>query len=313
MSKMAKRAVKEYVSMPVDAKLLLLHQLKNHDVLLFLYAQGVDKYPAYSSFIKTGLENNELCFYAYEAQEHKWHPEAVFKKYIDSQQLHLLPLESERNPVPKLESKLELLYERARAKKNSLRALIDFGAGISSNNAEQIISCEQKIVKKSKEFPFIGVTALSIGALEHDKMISMLSMHEKTAVFTPYEVGIALNFSARRKLKEVPVELVPLEPVEQFVKNNLENIVLFLLQEQPLCGYDLIKTISQRYHVFLSQGTVYPLLYSLTEQGLLEAKQEIKAKIYSPTEEGSKIIKSRLDEFRKAHEYMLGLLGKGGK
>ncbi|MEW6070094.1 MAG: PadR family transcriptional regulator [Candidatus Thermoplasmatota archaeon] len=307
---MARVATREYVSVPINAKTLLLQELKKGDVLLFLYQQGVDKYPAYNSFIKTGLENNQLCFYAYEAQEHKWHPEIVFKKYIDTQQLHLLPLESKRNPILQLESKLKLLYQRAKAKRNTLRALIDFGNTITSHNADDIISWERKMIEKSKKFSSIGVNAMNIDSLSHDKIGEVLKLHEKAAVFTPYEVGIMLNFSARRKFREIPVELVSLEPVEQFVKNNLENIVLFLLQEKPLCGYDIIKTISQRYHIFLSQGTVYPLLYSLTQQRLLVSKQELKAKVYYPTAEGIKIIQNRLNEFRKAHEYMLSLFGK---
>ena len=40
----------------------------------------------------------------------------------------------------------------------------------------------------------------------------------------------------------------------------------------PMCGYDIIKTIFIEYKVFLSQGTVYPILYSLVEQGLLYAE-----------------------------------------
>lgn len=305
---MAELIAKEYLSMLIDAKTLLLHKLKKGDVLLFLYVQGVDKYPTYSSFIKTGLEKEELCFYAYDTKDHKWHPEIVFKKYIDSEQLHLLPL-GPRDSIPKIENKLKSLYNRVKAKHNTLRALIDFGGALHSSNEADIISCERKIIKKSKDLQFIGLTALQLGSLSYDKITELLSMHEKTAIFTPYDVGITLNFSAERKLKEIPLELVSLEHVEQFVKNNLENIVLFLLQDQSLCGYDLIKTISQRYHILLSQGTVYPLLYTLTRQGVLEVKQELKAKVYYLTEEGRKTACRRLEEFRKVHGYMLGLLG----
>ncbi|MEW5759326.1 MAG: PadR family transcriptional regulator [Candidatus Thermoplasmatota archaeon] len=310
---MANRAgkEKEYVSMPINGKLLLLHQLKKGDVLLFLYGRKIDRYPTYNSFIKTGLENNELCFYAYDVQEHRWHPELVFKKYIDFQQFQLLPLEHE--PISKLDSKLKLMYGHAKSKNNSLRLLIDFGRTIDSAKIDDIISYDKEIIKKSKEFSSICVTALDIDSLSYDKLSCILKLHDKIAFFTPQDVGMALTFSGVREVEEVPIELMSLESVESFVKKNLETIVLSILQERPLCGYDLIKTILNQYHVFLSQGTVYPLLYSLTQQGLLETRQETKAKVYSPTVEGGKIIQNKLEEFRRVHEFMLSSFEKRSK
>lgn len=64
---------------------------------------------------------------------------------------------------------------------------------------------------------------------------------------------------------EVPdlpsTEAIPRIALERFVKKHLETLVLSLLPRSPMCGYDLIRTIYQKYHTFLSQGTVYPLLY----------------------------------------------------
>jgi len=103
--------------------------------------------------------------------------------------------------------------------------------------------------------------------------------------------------------------------VEDIVKNHLEIIILSMLSERPMCGYDLIKEIFAKYNVFLSQGTVYPFLYSLKEEGILKAeflKGDMRTKIYSVTQEGKQIIEKRVYEFIEVTEYFLNSIRKIG-
>ena len=97
---------------------------------------------------------------------------------------------------------------------------------------------------------------------------------------------------------------------EKFVKQNLERIVLSLLEQQPLCGYDIIKIIFQRFNIPVSHGRVYPLLYSLENRGIL--KSEIgkggRIKVYLITERGAEFIKSKSDEFAEIRKH-LGITG----
>ncbi|MDI6903295.1 MAG: PadR family transcriptional regulator, partial [Methanocellales archaeon] len=137
-------------------------------------------------------------------------------------------------------------------------------------------------------------------------MDALIGLHERMVISTPNESTVVLpNFSLANKFDGNPsIDTISQEAMEQSVRKNLENIALSILQKEPMCGYDIIKTISHQYHVFLSQATVYPLLYSLEEQGLLETENDGRAKIYAPTERGKKIIENRLDEFTKAQEYL---------
>lgn len=75
------------------------------------------------------------------------------------------------------------------------------------------------------------------------------------------------------------------EDKEQQVLENIREIVVSMLREQPMCGYDLIKAVYQRYDVVVSQGRVYPLLYSLEMRGVLrsELKGNTQTKVYSVT------------------------------
>lgn len=98
---------------------------------------------------------------------------------------------------------------------------------------------------------------------------------------------------------------------ENIVKSNIEIVVLSMLSERPMSGYDIIKEIFSKYNVFLSQGTVYPLLYSLKDNGILQAefrKGDMRTKIYRPTVEGAEIIENKIDGFIKTNERVLSLI-----
>ena len=97
-----------------------------------------------------------------------------------------------------------------------------------------------------------------------------------------------------------------LEVDEKFIKQNLERIVLTLLEHKPLCGYDIIKTIFQRFNIPVSHGRVYPLLYSLEGRGILKSEVQMGARVrvYSITERGTELIKSEAAEFAKVRKYL---------
>jgi PadR family transcriptional regulator PadR len=104
--------------------------------------------------------------------------------------------------------------------------------------------------------------------------------------------------------------------IKDIVKNHMDIIILGMLSDRPMCGYDLIKEILAKYDVLLSQGTVYPLLYSLKEEGLIQAefkKGNMRSKIYYITPEAEKIIEKRISEFIKANTIFLNSIQNNGK
>jgi|YelNatPaOPRAMG01_1025707.scaffolds.fasta_scaffold58152_2 DNA-binding PadR family transcriptional regulator len=56
---------------------------------------------------------------------------------------------------------------------------------------------------------------------------------------------------------------------ERIVKNILDLIILKLLDERPRWGYELNIEVKDRFNVYLSAGTLYPLLHSLEDRGLV--------------------------------------------
>jgi len=74
------------------------------------------------------------------------------------------------------------------------------------------------------------------------------------------------------------------------VKNNLDLIVLKLLRSRPQWGYEVNIAIRDRYRVYLSAGTLYPLLHSLESDGYIQGEWEADKRrgrrIYKITDSG---------------------------
>ncbi len=82
---------------------------------------------------------------------------------------------------------------------------------------------------------------------------------------------------------------------ERIVKNHLDLIVLKLLREKPRWGYEINLAVRDILEVYLSAGTLYPLLHSLEDEGYVEGLWEAKKgrgrRIYKITGRGEEFLK----------------------
>jgi len=82
---------------------------------------------------------------------------------------------------------------------------------------------------------------------------------------------------------------------KRFIRQSLDVMILGLLKQQPMSGFEIIKFVHERFGILLSAGTVYPLLHFLKEEGLLNTIKEGKSIKY-------KIInKRRVDKILNEH------------
>ncbi len=306
--------LKQKMSFPVDGKAIIFNELKKGDDILFLYGQNIKKEPAFFSFIKSGVDNDEFCLYAFGSEINKTNLES-------NDNLKLLPINSV--PIKVFFNNLDSML----CSQKPVRILIDFGGMANKNNIEDIIYCEELIRDKIKESSqkwsrirykkglksnsIIALTAFDIGSLENETIKKLMGLHKKVVFSTENESMTLLpNFSTANPVGNGYLDSVPFEAMEKIVKASLEMIILSHISEKPACGFDIIKAISQQYHVFLSQGTVYPMLYSLEKRGILKARNSSKAKVYDITADGREIVEKKLADFLKAQEHLFGMLSK---
>jgi DNA-binding PadR family transcriptional regulator len=91
---------------------------------------------------------------------------------------------------------------------------------------------------------------------------------------------------------------------------DLRLVALYLIEQQPRHGYDLIKAVEEHSKGFYSPspGIVYPALTYLEEAGYVTSSAEGNKKLYTITEEG----RTHLDENREAIQSTLDFLAKAG-
>jgi DNA-binding PadR family transcriptional regulator len=85
-----------------------------------------------------------------------------------------------------------------------------------------------------------------------------------------------------------------------FGKGDFKGLVLHLLEEHPMHGYEIIKAIEERYHGFYkpSAGAIYPALTALLRKGYLSVTGEERRKTYRITRDGKAYLRSRRKEIQ---------------
>ena len=90
------------------------------------------------------------------------------------------------------------------------------------------------------------------------------------------------------------------------VSGSMAMLVMKLLSEKDMYGYEMIDTLRQKsQNVFeLKAGTLYPLLHSLEEKGLLTVYEQDVAggktrKYYSLTRQGRGFLEKKIEEWKE--------------
>jgi DNA-binding PadR family transcriptional regulator len=95
---------------------------------------------------------------------------------------------------------------------------------------------------------------------------------------------------------------------ERIIKNFMDIIILAEIRSEPMSGYDVISFIHNKFHLLVSSGTVYSLLYSLERNELIEGTWNERERVYKLTDKGRKTIETVLSANDKIKNFITGLL-----
>ena len=84
--------------------------------------------------------------------------------------------------------------------------------------------------------------------------------------------GVQLTYLEPRCI----IRSVPREPNPNFMNGVPELLILRLLQEQEMYGYEIVQTIRDRTGeaIALGEGVVYPVLHGLENEGALKSRRK---------------------------------------
>jgi len=242
---------------------------------LHLYAPNVDRYTIQKAFL-IPAENEEKIVYV-----------TASDRTILAQQFDLLNLQL-KTIKPTEIRKLE-------EENSKLQLIMDAGSIVEQKDTD-ILERESYLNELSKRRPINCLCTYDMTKLGFEK-IKQLSLYHDQLRLTTSDITILSGdfFDASN---------VSGQSIEKIVKDNLENIILAILQKQTMCGTEIIGIIHLKFNVLLSPGTLYPLLHSLKQKGLLTITKSGKEIIYGPVEEAKPKIRSLVSEHIQAHKLL---------
>jgi PadR family transcriptional regulator PadR len=101
------------------------------------------------------------------------------------------------------------------------------------------------------------------------------------------------NKNTNGEKNKMPTDYIK-EVQTKLTKGLLDIIILQILNEQPMHGYQVISRIRKNFGVYLGPSTIYPLLGILEKDGYLKSEWNMKAerprKVYALTNEGLAVL-----------------------
>jgi DNA-binding PadR family transcriptional regulator len=106
---------------------------------------------------------------------------------------------------------------------------------------------------------------------------------------------------------------------QELARGTVMPIVLSLLNEQPMYGYELVKTVNDRTNGVLQwkEGTLYPLLHKMQGQRLIKAQWQTAEdtgkdrKYYHITPKGQKLLTESKSQWQQLSDAVNVLLALG--
>ena len=104
---------------------------------------------------------------------------------------------------------------------------------------------------------------------------------------------------------------------KSLISGSMTMLILKLLSEKDMYGYEMIDTLRKKsQNVFeLKAGTLYPLLHSLEDKGLLTVYEEEYVgkvrKYYSITKEGRKLLDKKTEDWQTYSVAVANVLAMG--
>jgi PadR family transcriptional regulator PadR len=103
---------------------------------------------------------------------------------------------------------------------------------------------------------------------------------------------------------------------DQIRKGSTETLILSLLAEEPMYGYQISQELCQRSGGYfeMKEGLLYPTLHRMAQEGLLasewrEAGTNRRRKYYAITDKGHRALREQTTEWRTFTNKLFHLLG----
>jgi len=104
--------------------------------------------------------------------------------------------------------------------------------------------------------------------------------------------------SSHSQLPEIKIEKNLKEVKKRILRGFLDVVIACLLAEKPSWGYEIISEIHNKFHILLSPGIIYSVLYSMEKEGYIKAYEECRRRFYEITDRGREWLNQMINACR---------------
>lgn len=299
-----------------EEKPFLLCDFYNRGSHLIFYEDGDSKYRAFTSFIECGVKNKDVIFYA--------HPRgcnSIFNQsggFVPWKNVKVHTVECfggglKDEDVLMLHETISSLGDRMEGHRG-IRVLFDFGRTLNRYNLGRIKRLEEWS-HKDRGFLISTLSAFDSRNMFLDAARDLMKMHENITFFCgPNSKIFYPDMKGDRQVLSNFENVASKQEARGWIKKSLDVLVLSMLWQKPMCGFEVLKTIVRNFGVLLSQGTIYPLLKSLRDQGYVKVIKESRRgmKVYALTEKGEKLVKIKVKNYVNVQRALIGFMERYG-
>ena len=243
---------------------------------LHLYTPKVDKYTIQRAFLIPAQNEKQIVYVTTSDQA------ALMREFTPANvKLRIIPPEG--------------LKKLKKEENREMQLIVDAGSMVDQKSAE-IEERENFLNAFCKGRNIDCLCTYDVAKLSFEKIKQLAGYHNQLRLTTSDLTILSGDLFDESKISG--------DSIEKMVKDNLENIILAILQKETMCGLDIIGTIHLKFNVLLSPGTIYPLLHSLKQKGLLSVKKSGKEIVYGPVEEAKPRIRNLVNSHIQAHQLL---------
>ena len=284
--------------------------------LLFYQEDIKTIHSVYKKFIQQVPQDNSIIFHVCR-KGNSFKPDSKIKEFsfsiLDKTILH------------QIQKKLNKCYKEVEEKGKSLLLIFDWGSWMKEyDNVPQeiFLSFLRNILKKGegvsppgwkrkyktiqKKYPILIVNSFIPDKLETAFLNEIISLHKRIYLFQKNDSLLSFPGISPHQETIFPQKYtLPPEILEKLVKDNLEILCLVFLEKESQSGYNILKNIANHFHCILSQGTLYPVLYSLEEQKkIIATNGKGREKIYTLSQKVKDELKNKKQQLLEGFQHL---------
>ncbi|MDP3027769.1 MAG: PadR family transcriptional regulator, partial [Nanoarchaeota archaeon] len=231
----------------------------------------------------------------------------------------------DKSILHQIQNELNKCYKEVEEKGKSLLLIFDWGSWMKKyDNVPQeiFLSFLRNILKKGQgvsppgwkrksktiqtKYPMLIINSFIPDKLETEFINEIIPLHKRVYLFQKNDS--LLSFPGISPYQETifpQKHTLPPEILEKLVKDNLEIFCLVFLEKDNQSGYHILKNIANHFHCILSQGTLYPVLYSLEKQGkIIASNGKGREKIYALSQKEKEELKNKKQQLLQGFQHL---------